>query len=98
MNKKIILAGGAGFLGRTLAKWFNEKGYEIIVLSRRSASLEQTRVVPWDGQSLGEWVKELENATALINLVGRSVNCRYYERNRKEILDSRILSTRILGL
>ena len=97
MNKKIILAGGAGFLGRTLAKWSQGKGFEIVVLSRRSVPLEHARVVPWDGHGLGEWVKELENATALINLAGRSVNCRYHERNQKEIMESRIFSTRILG-
>ncbi|MBP6343665.1 MAG: TIGR01777 family oxidoreductase [Candidatus Omnitrophica bacterium] len=97
MNKKIILAGGTGFLGHMLAQYFKEKGYDIVVLSRRRVSLEHARVVHWDGESLGEWAGELENATALINLTGRSVNCRYDERNRKEILDSRVHSTKILG-
>jgi NAD dependent epimerase/dehydratase family enzyme len=55
------------------------------------------RHVAWDACTLGAWQGELEGATAVVNLTGKSVNCRYHARNRKEILDSRVNSTRILG-
>src|SRR5207247_4717553 len=58
---------------------------------------QSIRLVGWDGRTLGDWARELEGARALINLVGRSVNCRYNERNRREILESRVDSTRVLG-
>jgi len=96
-KKKIVLAGGAGFLGKILIDWFKDRHYDIIVLSRTPQPLEGARVVEWDGEYVGKWAKELEHASAVINLAGRSVDCRYTARNRKEIMDSRILSTRVLG-
>ena len=51
----------------------------------------------WDGVTLGDWAKELDGCDAVINLAGRSVNCRYTAANRREILDSRVLSTRVVG-
>ena len=97
MNPKIILAGGSGFLGRSLLKWFKPKGYDVVILSRRRVAIDQARVIYWDGRTLGAWSAELEGAEALINLAGRSVNCRYNRRNCQQIMDSRIESTRILG-
>ena len=94
---KIVLAGGSGFLGNVLGKWLAEQGYEIVVLSRNSAPLPHGRSISWDGVSLGEWAAELEGAAALVNLAGRSVNCRYSAWNRRQIMDSRVLSTRVLG-
>jgi len=100
MNKtQIILAGGSGFLGRLLASRFVSSGMEVIVLSRNSANSAQKGVtfVPWDGATIGAWAKHLEGAQAVINLAGRSVNCRYNAANRRLILDSRVNSTRVLG-
>lgn len=98
MKKKIVLAGGGGFLGRMLQRWFAEKGWDVVVLSRRrGVAGEFARQIEWDGKSVGEWQTELEGANALINLAGRSVDCRYHARNRRQIWDSRILSTRALG-
>lgn len=94
---KIILAGGSGFLGRTLGKWLTTRDCEIVVLSRQPRVFEFGRTVCWDAHSLGSWAEELEDAAALINLAGRSVNCRYHARNRRQMMDSRILSTRVLG-
>lgn len=95
---KIILAGGSGFLGQTLAKYFEERGFEIVILTRLPNSDRLPgRRVGWDACMEGCWKKELESATAVINLTGKSVNCRYNERNKKEILDSRLNSTRVLG-
>jgi len=63
----------------------------------KGPAAQSIRQVRWDGRTLGDWARELEDARALINLAGRSVNCRYNERNRREILESRVDSTRVLG-
>jgi hypothetical protein len=96
-REKIILAGGSGFLGQTLIRWFKDRDLDFVVLSRKPHSIEHARTVQWDGETVGDWAKELEHATALINLSGRSVDCRFTERNKKEIMDSRVRSTRVLG-
>lgn len=93
---KIILAGGAGHIGTLLARHFYDQGHEVVVLSRSPHSAPW-RMAHWDGTTLGPWAKELHGADVLINLAGRSVNCRYNETNRKAIIDSRIDSTRALG-
>lgn len=98
MKPKIILAGGSGFLGSVLADRFVAQGMDVAVLTRKPArTVGAIREVHWDGQSLGDWVRELEGARALINLAGVSVNCRYHARNRKRLLDSRLNPTRALG-
>ncbi len=83
-------------MGTVLARHFHAAGHEVIVVGRRMHSAPW-RVLQWDGQSLGSWVKELEGADALINLAGRIVNCRYNYKNRCEIWASRSRSVRILG-
>lgn len=96
--KKIIIAGGTGFLGQSLANYFKDKVEEIIILTRKEYPSEQNiRYIFWDGKSKGDWFYHLENADALINLTGRSVDCRYNEKNKAAILNSRIDSTEILG-
>ena len=98
MNSKIILAGGTGFLGSVLAEYFAAKGMEVVILTRSPKQrTDMIREVRWDGVAVGDWLKELEGARALINLAGISVNCRYHARNRKLMLDSRLNSTRVLG-
>ena len=79
-----------------LAREFHRGGHEVVVLSRRPAAAPW-RVVGWDGETLGEWVSEIEGADAVINLAGQSVNCRYTPENRKVIKDSRVKSTRVVG-
>ena len=97
-GKKVVIPGGSGFLGRILAPWFAKRGWTVVVLSRGdSVPVGGVRSVKWDGHSLGDWAGELEQAAAVVNLAGRSVNCRYHRRNREEILRSRVASTRILG-
>jgi uncharacterized protein (TIGR01777 family) len=97
MNK-IILAGGSGFLGGELAKHFTTLGWEIVVLTRNPRPRsDQAREVAWDTKSLGAWARELEGATAVVNLTGRSVDCRYNAKNRREIMNSRVNSTRVVG-
>ncbi|MEM6601559.1 MAG: TIGR01777 family oxidoreductase [Verrucomicrobiota bacterium] len=96
-KRKIIIPGGSGFLGQTLAQYFEARGDDVVILSRGCQSLQWGRNVRWDGETLGDWTQELEDADTIINLAGRSVNCRYHARNRKQMMDSRVLSTRILG-
>ncbi|EEF60890.1 TIGR01777 family oxidoreductase [Pedosphaera parvula] len=96
--KRIILAGGSGFLGRALAAHFLDLGWDVVTLTRsQQPSGGIGRQVTWDGCTLSSWQKELEGAAAVVNLTGKSVDCRYTARNRKEILDSRIKPTRVLG-
>lgn len=98
VSKRIVLAGGSGFLGQVLARHFLAARYEVAVLTRRPGSVPRgCRGVIWDGRTLENWIHELDGVEALINLAGRSVNCRYHAHNRQLILDSRINSTRVLG-
>ncbi len=96
--KKIVLAGGSGFLGQALARSFVNDGIDVVVLSRsRESEGLKGRIIQWDARTIGGWKEELEGADVLINLTGRSVDCRYNEENRALILNSRIDSTRVLG-
>ena len=95
---KIILAGGSGFIGQILAGHFTGKGDEVIVLTRNNNSKTgNVKYVHWDGQTPGAWINELEGSDVLINLTGKSVNCRYNEKNKKEIFSSRLNATNVLG-
>jgi uncharacterized protein len=89
MNKKIVIAGGTGFTGQYLTQKFKSLGYEVIIISR------QTEHINWDNTTA--IIAALENAEMLINLAGKSVDCRYNEKNKKEIFNSRINTTKALG-
>ena len=100
MNKtlgKVIIAGGSGFLGQALSTSLLEEGYEVVILGRLEKPGQNGRFVQWDAKSLGAWVDELENALAVFNLTGRSVDCRYTKENKSLILNSRVDSTKALG-
>ncbi len=92
--RKILIAGGTGFLGRALEKFFLKKGDEVYILTRNP---QKKNEVYWDAKELGEWVDYIEWANVLINLTGKSVDCRYTEKNRSEIRSSRIESTQVLA-
>lgn len=92
---KIVLAGGSGYLGRLLCRWFAD--HDCVVLARTNPKLERARWVAWDGVHLDNWLHELDGADVLINLAGRSVDCRYTAANRRDIFDSRVRSTAVLG-
>jgi uncharacterized protein (TIGR01777 family) len=92
----IIIPGGSGQIGTVLASAFHADGHHVVVLSRRHDN-RPWPVVTWDGATLGAWSDALDGADVVINLAGRSVNCRYTARHRREILDSRLESTRVLG-
>ena len=89
MLKKIIIAGGTGFTGKYLTQKFIASGYEVIIISR------QPNHINWNNSTA--IIAALENVAMLINLAGKSVDCRYNEKNKKEIFDSRINTTKILG-
>jgi len=97
-SSKLIIAAGTGFLGQVLINHFQNDFEEIIILTRGNAQTRgPIKYVNWDAKTLTGWEKELENTAVLINLAGKSVDCRYTEENKKEILNSRIESTSILN-
>ena len=93
---KIILAGGSGQVGTILARALLAANHDLVILSRHQLE-RPCRVVAWDGTTLGPWAAEVDGSDVVINLAGRSVNCRYTDRNKREILESRVASTRVLG-
>ncbi len=93
---KIIIPGGSGQVGTILARAFHANGHKVVILSRK-AKKSVWRTVQWDAETLGLWAKEFENADVVINLAGRSVNCRYTNENRRDIINSRVKSTKIVG-
>lgn len=97
--KTVILVGGSGMLGRLLAPFLADRGWLVHVLSRNPLPPRDPRILTqfWDGHTLGEWTRLLAGSYALINLAGRSVNCRYTPKNRRAIWDSRIGTTRLLA-
>ncbi len=90
---KMVIAGGSGQLGTLLVRAFASE--EVLLLSRQKSP--QTRTVLWDGKTLGPWANEVDGADVVINLAGRSVNCRYTAENVKHMLSSRVDSTRVIG-
>lgn len=110
-NKKIIIAGGSGFIGEEMIRYFG-KTNELVILTRKvkasknnrnhysgltEADLSNIRFVEWDGKTVGNWKEELNNAELVVNMAGKSVNCRYTEQNKREILNSRTESTKAIG-
>ena len=93
---KIVIPGGSGQVGTLLARAFHDEGHDVVVLSR-TPSPASWRTAAWDAETLGAWATELDGADAVVNLAGRSVNCRYDAANRKAITDSRVHSTRVVG-
>src|SRR4051812_32158695 len=95
---RVVLAGGSGFLGRTLAEAFERAGYEPVVLTRRVRQRgSRVRQVVWEGRTVGVWARELEGAAAVVNLAGRSVDCRHTPEHRREIVESRVDSVEAVG-
>lgn len=90
---KIVIPGGTGQLGRILTDSFRRRGDEVVVLSRNVEAPARL----WDGRTLGDWAAEVDGADVVINLAGRSVDCRYGPKEREEILRSRVDSTRVIG-
>lgn len=97
-GKSVVIAGGSGFLGASLVAHLTEGGIPCVILSRNPAKLPgQCRYVAWDARTIGDWVVELEGARAIVNLVGRTVDCVKTPDHRDEILRSRVEATVVLG-
>jgi uncharacterized protein (TIGR01777 family) len=97
-NRTIVMPGGAGYLGRHLASYFAGRGDRVVILTRHPKRHEgPIRQLAWDGKTLGDWAAALEGAQAVVNLAGRTVNCRYNAKHKREIYDSRLESTRVIG-
>jgi uncharacterized protein len=95
---KIIIAGGTGFVGRSLTTFLIKKGCTVVVLTRGpSEDRDEVRYEHWDGKTVGGWAAALDGARAVINLAGKTINCRHTPENRREILQSRVDSVRVLG-
>lgn len=99
MLDKIVIAGGSGYLGHVLARYYSEKAREIVMLSRTKAkfTIKNVYTVLWDGMSRGDWEKTLTGASLVVNLCGKNVNCRYTAENQVAILRSRLEPTALLG-
>jgi uncharacterized protein len=93
---KVVIPGGSGHVGGILARAFRSRGDDVVVLSRGGGS--PARVVSWDGRTVGSWAREVDGADVVINLAGRSVNCRYSDANLAAMMSSRVDSTRAVGL
>ncbi len=93
---KIVIAGGSGQIGNVVARAVSQEGHEVVILSRKPTNTPWS-MVEWDGKTLNRWAEEIDGADVVLNLAGRSVNCRYTPENRRLILDSRVDSVRVLG-
>ncbi len=90
MPRTVVIAGASGFIGSYFTQRFIDEGWQVRTVGRDTSADAQ-----WHDD--GAITKALDGAELLVNLAGRSVNCRYDERHRREILDSRVLTTRALG-
>jgi uncharacterized protein len=97
-SSRIVLAGGSGFIGGALARRFRRDGHDVVVLTRTArARTDAVREVMWDGRTAGPWARELDGAAAVVNLTGKSLNCRHTSQNRRDILASRLDSVRAVA-
>jgi uncharacterized protein (TIGR01777 family) len=97
-SRRIVIAGGSGFIGRALAAEFTTRGFGVVVLTRSPRRRQDgIREVAWDGVGTGAWVTELEGAAAVINLAGKNLNCRHTPANLREIIASRVDSVRAIA-
>jgi uncharacterized protein len=91
---KIVIPGGTGQVGSILDRAFTAAGHEVVLLTRRPTDAREVR---WDGVTPGPWCAEIDGSDVVVNLAGRSVNCRYTEENLRSMMDSRVLSARAVG-
>lgn len=98
--RKVIIFAANGFIGNELVDYFlNKSEVEVVAVARKEIKKKSNnfKSLIWDGLTVGDWKNELENADLILNLAGRSVNCRYTEYNKTEIYQSRIFSVRAIG-
>ncbi|HTZ74367.1 MAG TPA: TIGR01777 family oxidoreductase [Candidatus Aquilonibacter sp.] len=95
--RRIVIPGGSGQVGRILARHYASRGEEVVVIARQAPADTPWRTVAWDGRTVGPWAKEIDGADIVINLAGRSVNCRYNAANQREIKESRVVTAKLVG-
>src|SRR6476659_841911 len=93
---KIVIPGGTGHIGRVLQRQLSRDGHNVVILSRQHRD-SRKGFVSWDGETVQSWADEIDGADVVINLAGRNVNCRYNEENRRQIMNSRVKSTKVIG-
>ncbi len=94
-----MIAGGSGFIGSALASDWLAQNAEVVVLTRSPrARKDGATEVEWNGTQLGEWIKYLDGAEAVINLTGKNINCRHTPENVRALTESRVNSVRVLAL
>ncbi len=93
---RIVIPGGSGQVGHILARHFQEQGHSVTTISRHPKPAEWT-TIGWSGLELGDWVQALDGADVVINLAGRSVNCRYNSAHQREIKNSRTITAGLVG-
>lgn len=100
-RKRVVLAGGSGFLGHSLAQELSARDYHVTVLTRSPSAVRDKIAgvvyLAWDGRTTGAWQSSLDGAHAIVNLTGKSVDCRYTPENRREIIESRVHSVEALA-
>jgi uncharacterized protein (TIGR01777 family) len=93
---RVVITGGSGQIGQILARHFHAQGHAVAIVARHVQAASWS-TVGWDGLHPGDWGKEVDGADVVINLAGRSVNCRYNQANRREIKESRVITTQLVG-
>jgi uncharacterized protein (TIGR01777 family) len=97
-DRRIVIAGGSGFIGRALAKAFLARNFSVAILTRQPRQLiNGIQEIAWDGQRLGDWVQVLDGAATVINLTGKNINCPHTPENLRAITASRVNSVKVIA-
>jgi uncharacterized protein (TIGR01777 family) len=96
---RVLIPGGSGQVGTRLARHLYAAGHEVTVLSRDPLDHPEQlwTTLKWDGLTAGPWASEIDRSDAVIHLSGRSINCRFTPQNRRQIIESRVQPTLLLG-
>jgi len=97
-KKRVVIAGGSGFIGRALAADLKRRGYDVVVLTRMPRERADGIIeCEWSGEHIGEWIKYLNGAEAVVNLAGRNIDCQHTSENLREIVESRVNSVKAIA-
>ncbi len=96
--KRIVIAGGSGFIGHALERVFSDRKFEVVILTRTPRQrADDVREIQWDGRHDGPWWECLDGAEAVINLTGKNINCPHNPANLQAITASRVNSVKALA-
>lgn len=99
--KTVLVTGGSGFIGRSIVNALVARGDRVIVLTRdvqrTQAALPRVRAAAWDPERPGPWFKEVDGVDGIIHLAGEAITQRWTEPARRQIVNSRVETTRLLG-